>query len=322
VREQRFDPRHLTPDASLNRTRLAALPGANPEWVGRSAFELLSLQALRQLSRTAANLAEERVVTEFGRRLAHLIATLTTAARSETPPTGWRADYLRYWTDVDEVWLAGGLAAAFGLGLLTAVRTEMARLVGGGRTVRLAAHPDLLPLIGGFRSCHDARTGMVALDFGQTLVKRGMATVVDGQLVRIEVLPPRSTSEVRDVAEFVVDVIAETIRLAGSFHKPTHPCVPVALASYVAAGRPVASGKGLYAQLAEVDSTCISSAVSHRSGIETHVRFVHDGSAAALGVCNPSIRSAVIMLGTALGVGFPPPASPLLLVSSDLVVAR
>src|SRR5207237_1087717 len=45
----RFDPRHLRPAASLNRTRIAPLPGADPSLVGRAGFDLLSLAALEAL---------------------------------------------------------------------------------------------------------------------------------------------------------------------------------------------------------------------------------------------------------------------------------
>jgi len=45
-----FNPASLRPEASLNRTRIGAMPGANPAWVGIPAHELLSLEALESLA--------------------------------------------------------------------------------------------------------------------------------------------------------------------------------------------------------------------------------------------------------------------------------
>jgi hypothetical protein len=102
-----FDPLQLTSEASLNRTRLADLPGADPDLIGRSAYELLRLDALANLAvdhgvhvvdrsdgprRLAHTLrspdestatAAQRVVAEFGRRLGHLLATLRVGAEEQ-----------------------------------------------------------------------------------------------------------------------------------------------------------------------------------------------------------------------------------------------
>ena len=63
------DPLQLTEEASLNGTALADLPGANPAWVGRSAYSLLASDA------RGPSGAELR---SFGHALGHLIATLKT----------------------------------------------------------------------------------------------------------------------------------------------------------------------------------------------------------------------------------------------------
>src|SRR5690242_15954152 len=93
---EEFDPQQLQTPATLNRTRLAGLPGAQPHWIGRRAFDLLSLNVLRQVR---ADEAPEVA----GRRLGHLIATLRQGARLETESSAWRRAYLEYWSSVEEV---------------------------------------------------------------------------------------------------------------------------------------------------------------------------------------------------------------------------
>jgi hypothetical protein len=121
----RFDPLRLRSDASLNRTLIAPMPGADPALVGRPAFELLSMAALRQIEASPGD-----SVTGYGIRLAHLIATLV-AARSVdgiSVSGPWRSAYLRYWRTIEQVWLGGGIAGRLGPALARAVRAELARL--------------------------------------------------------------------------------------------------------------------------------------------------------------------------------------------------
>src|ERR1051326_5258167 len=132
-----FDPQTLGPEASLNRTRIAALPGAVTDWIGRPAGELLSRRAFEDLHTAAAQ--------TFGQRLAHLIATLSSGPASNDE-TGWREAYLRHWMHIDRVWLGGGVAAALGLDLAHSATAELQRLRYAAVAVQLAPDPALLPL--------------------------------------------------------------------------------------------------------------------------------------------------------------------------------
>ncbi len=344
-----FDPFQLITEASLNRTLLGALAGADSRWVGRPAFDLLSIDALTKLARcmgfgvTGSNgnitrvistalaaghqsSAEQaiRIVATFGRRLAHLIATLTTSPRIGPEDSEWRAAYLRYWAQVDHVWLAGGLAAALGSNLLEAVRAEACRL-GAKCTIELAPHAGVLALIGAARSRLHPRTQIAVLDFGHTVVKRGIATVRHHQLVRLDVLPSRSaqalgTRGTQDpVAEFLLDVVTDTIVTTRRRLGVPDPCVMVSLASYIAHGRPV-NTRSVYAPLSRWDPRSLDDELKRRTGVPVHLRFLHDGTAAARGVPDAG-RAGLIALGTTLGVGFPPPPSTLLPVSAALRVA-
>lgn len=342
-----FDPLHLTPEASLNSTRLATLPGADARWVGRPAFELLSLQALEQLAaESGIGLATARhdiawslaaalagqdqvlavraagVVEAFGQRLGHLIATLASPAAAATGESAWRAAYLGHWAHIEQIWLGGGLVAGLGPHLLAAVRQASARLGAHTRAIELAPHPGVLALIGAARSRPDPLTHAVVLDFGHTAAKRGVATVRDRRLQSLQLLPdravrPLATAEAGAV-EFVLDTLAETLRLAHQQWGEVDPCVVVSLASYVAGGRP-ADTRSLYAPLGRIERPMLEHALRERTGTAVRLSLVHDGTAAARGLPDHG-RAGVILLGTSLGVGFPPPPERLLPVSTGLVL--
>src|SRR5690349_9823471 len=133
-----FDPQWLQTPATLNRTCLAGLPGAEADWVGRPAVELLALDALSQLPADAA-------AEIFGRRLGHLVATLH---HGDVDPgaSNWRRAYLHYWSTVQEVWLGGGLAARLAQPLVVAARAEARRLGADGVAIHAAQYAAELPL--------------------------------------------------------------------------------------------------------------------------------------------------------------------------------
>ena len=60
-------------------------------------------------------------------------------------------------------------------------------------------------------------------------------------------------------------------------------------------------------------------AVGQQLGYHTHIDFVHDGTAAAKAYAGAA-NTAVITIGTALGVGFPPPRQSLMLLSADFLI--
>jgi hypothetical protein len=290
---------------------------------------LLSLEALTKLAGSECVWARVNgdVVGEYGRRLAHLIATLTLprhAGDTGGTESAWRAAYLRHWAGVERVWLGGGLAAALGVPLLEAVHAEMVRLGSPGQlVVLLAPFADVLPLIGAAGSRSNAHSSTVVLDFGHTSIKRAVATIADYRLVRLDLLPSVVVAQMSEhIMPFMLDVVADTLNTARQRFGPTDDVVVVSIASYVIGSRPVAAGASRYLPLSETDSAALDAELVRRTNQAVHISFVHDGTAAARGLINPGGRAAVIMLGTTLGVGFAGPAVGVLPVSSELVVAR
>jgi hypothetical protein len=81
-----------------------------------------------------------------------------------------------------------------------------------------------------------------------------------------------------------------------------HQHVVSSVASYLDGGAPVADGRSIYGGIAPQR---IRHLLGEATGVDMSVEFVHDGTASACGVGDPS-PSAVVTMGTWLGVGFTP----------------
>jgi len=82
----------------------------------------------------------------------------------------------------------------------------------------------------------------------------------------------------------------------------------LSVASYLERGAPVDDGRSIYGGIVPAR---IRHLLAESTGDDMSVEFVHDGSASACGVADPGL-SAVVTIGTWLGVGFTPSRRPLL----------
>jgi hypothetical protein len=94
----------------------------------------------------------------------------------------------------------------------------------------------------------------------------------------------------------------------------------VSLASYVVQGRPVSS-HGTYGSLGQLERRQLEADLQLRTGARIHLELVHDGTAAARGLAEPG-RAGVIVLGTYLAAGFPPPVGHLAPMAEAFRIAR
>ena len=315
-----FDPASLTRDASLNKLVVGAAPGAQPAHLGLRGGDLLGRDTVVSLVRqrcgadvdpgavtdwlVAAVAAEPAgaavaVVDEVGDRLASLIATLRDPATGMAA-TGGRRSYLEVWQSLDLVMLGGGLMkGVVGERVAARAAAALARWSDNPPAVRVAPHPECLALLGAARSASGGQARVVVLDGGQTSIKRGIASFRGGDLVGVDVLEPLPLASVPG-SELSAAVVSAVTALRER-HPDTAPEAIVSVASYVHDGRPIHDHASVYEQL---------DPASMRSSLGVPVRLVHDGSAAWRGT-GSGARSAVIMLGTWLGVGIGPHRQPL-----------
>jgi hypothetical protein len=287
----------------------------------------------------AAALAER-----LGRNLGYLLATLhrgdpvNRAARTEWTDAEWSA-----WAQVRHVWMGGGVMSGdLGEAMLLHARTVLAESgCAGALQVTKTAVPRHMATLGAARYLLPSRTTAgnqvaLALDLGQTSAKRAILTLERNTLTQVAWLPTLPVTwpwrnspdaghaiEGKEVLDFVTGTICRSLQEAQMRGMEVGPEMVMSIAAYMDGGRLL--GNGIYArmqQLAEDVRPLIAGRVATRCGRRIDITLIHDGTAAAaVHAGETQAPSAVIVVGTALGVGFPPQsAAGLRAIAPDLVI--
>jgi hypothetical protein len=258
----------------------------------------------------------------YGKRLGYLLASILLSPGGLTDPLDpWEEAYLHYWREqVETLVLGGGLANGLLGQMLCQTISETIEKCGiTNLKVQVAGYPSYLPLIGAARSLPLKWGGKsvaiaVVADFGGTQAKRGLVTyAADGSLQCLEVFPSRSVANLnasgktKELAAAMVVMLADSLRVIPE-GLPLIPQILVSLAAYIQDGKPLNLERGGYYALNKLSgniSAWFSEQVSLVSGRVIQVEFLHDCDAAAVALAGRE-KTAVLMLGSALGVGFVP----------------
>ncbi len=273
--------------------------------------------------------AAMEIAEEFGRRLGALLASILLSQGGLTSPLDeWEAAYLDHWRRAVRVFYLGGGHASGKLGEIVR-RMAHSVLVHSGlgeREVALAQTPVYLPLIGAARAVPDpaapgGRAPFAALifDFGSTRAKRCLAYYdALGALQRVQVFPAMdfttatAAGQIAALAEAMLQEIVRSLRAVPP-DGVLSPNIICSVAAYVENGAPVNNERGVYYRLNHLSPDLkdwFSQRISQSCGRKYSLSFAHDGEMAACALAGRS-HSAVIMMGSALGIGFIPPASGL-----------
>jgi hypothetical protein len=288
------------------------------------------LFSTKAVVRTAA----EAIGRRIGRNLGYVLLTLkrgdavNRAARSD-----WDDSYWHHWGRIEQVWLGGGLVS----GQLGPIIREHASAVFEEGTVqdpaiRISPYAPILPLVGAARHAPPGCDTALVFDFGTTMIKRAHAIYKGDELVELRCLPSRPTSwaeiegssnePVRQATELLahmVSVIINTWRSVGS--SPLSPIL-ASVAAYMKDGHPLSAQYGAYYQLPLITDnlqTAIAQRLEAQQGETASVSLIHDGTAAAAAYAGAE-NAAVITMGTALGIGFPPLADNVRAKKTDLTI--
>jgi hypothetical protein len=250
------------------------------------------------------------------------------AARSE-----WDDSYWHHWGRIEQVRLGGGLVS----GQLAPVIREHASAVfeeAGVQDfiIQISPYASILPLVGAARYAPPGCDGALVFDFGSTVIKRAQAVYRYDELVELHCLTSRPTNwtEIRGTSsdpvqqatrffDHLVSVIIDTKRSVGPL--PLSPIL-ASVAAYVKDGHPMLTQGGAYYQLpliADNLQAAIARRLGAQSGDTASVSLIHDGTAAAATYAGTK-HAAVVTMGTALGVGFPPQANRVRPMNADLAV--
>jgi hypothetical protein len=230
----------------------------------------------------------------------------------------WEKAFLKQWRDrTGEIVLGGGRANGRLGELVRGAAQETLVQCGLKQTLSLADHPSYLPLIGAARSVPSSdHNAAVVFDFGGTKAKSGIASFTHkGALRRLHALPPRDMGDLTwgektaELGAAMVAVMAEAIRTI----EPSITLTPIVLcsvAAYVENGEPVRINRGAYTLLHRLSPDIrawFNAGIEAAVGRPVDIEFVHDCDVAACALAGRP-DAAVLMMGSALGVGFVPPA--------------
>jgi hypothetical protein len=264
--------------------------------------------------------AAESIARQIGRDLGYLLLVLhrgdpvNRAARAE-----WDDSYWAHWAGIRQVCLGGGLVSgALGPRLVTHAR---AVLTDAGIALHISPYAPVLPLVGAARLVPPDTTAALVFDFGHTLVKRAVGVYHDGALAELRLLPSVPThfdneagdpadpaSVARGVRDLMIGIMTDTWHAAQDSGHRLSSVIPASLSAYVRDGQPLAAQSGAYVQLLHITDNAARMLSDHLSATldrPVTVMLIHDGTAAAAAHAGLE-NAAVITIGTALGIGFPP----------------
>ncbi len=277
--------------------------------------------------------AAEAIGRQVGRNLGYILLALNRgdavnrAARRE-----WDDSYWNHWHGVRQVWLGGGLVSGR-LGPHIAQHAEAVLKETGvsDYTVQVSPHTLALPLVGAARYAPTACPTVLVFDLGHTMIKCARAIYEHDELRTLHRLPscPTRWAEIGQTSEDPTQQATRFLRhivsiITTAWHRakmpPSSPIL-AGVAAYVQNGHPI-TARGAYGQLRHITHNLQSELAQRiRAQLEAavDVMLIHDGTAAAAAYAGME-NTAVIMMGTALGIGFPPPANNLRAMSASFTI--
>jgi hypothetical protein len=268
--------------------------------------------------------AARAIGQRLGRNLGYILLTLHRGdAVNRAARPDWTTEDWEHWAKIERVWLGGGLmSGALGELIVQSARDCLAGYGYAGQLrVDRSPYGEMMAVLGAARYLSASTRAVLCLDFGQTTIKRACLEFEDGVMVRVrrfeslandvDELPTTATpgpDARRKVLDMMRGAIAQTLDEAVACGITPDADLMLSVAAYVQGGRLL--GNGLYASLNALSDDArplLGDAVFAQTGRALRVHLIHDGTAAcALYAGAPNV--AVIVVGTALGIGFPPAA--------------
>jgi hypothetical protein len=261
----------------------------------------------------------ERIASSLGHNLGYILLTL---ARGDEVNRAGRADwddsYWSYWGKIRKVILGGGLSRGkLGIRLQQYALDVLHESGFHDYVIEISPYGSALPLVGAARYIPPGSASALVFDFGGTFVKRACAIYENDALIALcnfpslpsgcESLDP-SLPEVEQAEEqrdYMLSVIERTWLDAENAGYTPSPAISISVASYLRDGHPF--DRGCYGQLRLISEHLQSTFAEDASKIfdqPIQTKLLHDGTAAAT-TYSGSPHTAVLMLGTAIGIGFP-----------------
>jgi len=356
-----------TDNTSLNRLRVIDIPDipVDPEVKGKRGLRLMSadnlIETIKKESRyldldlenipdvklpiylnkalesenLKVRLTAENIARRLGRNLAFILLTLKKGDRvnREARPD-WEDEHWDYWRQVENIVFVGGLCSgSLGQRLKYYIDKLFQETETPQYRIKFAKNPSLIPMIGAARHAPKECSKLLVFDFGQTLIKRGLANFENDKLNNINQLSSLESKHVEEIEfrneneekkeaeklkKYIIKTISETWKeVVTNYSKPCST-ISVSIANDLIDGKFFGGGYGKLGLLSDDLQKEIETEVNRLIDSNIEVTFIHDGTAAADAYAETD-NSVLLSFGTAIGVGFPIKKAGLRPVSEGLL---
>jgi hypothetical protein len=274
------------PHGSLNRVQIPShLPLIPQRFFNQSAYDLLSSQALSYI---AEDKGEQ--IQEYSLRLATLLYVLHLGHQVQLDREDWGPDNWKYWSQIEQIILGGGILQHFGKNLCDITNYFLATHYKISMQVKYHPAPSEIVLHG--LAFHAPSKGKhLLLDFGNTNIK-------------YSILRNESPSPVMIVPSRILlsdSISGAIVSFISKLSSEQFDGIYMSLAAYVHQGSPVSS-HGLYGRL-KSEVSDFKKFLEDRLNMPGKISIYHDASVAA-DPYRGKLKTVIITLGTALGVGY------------------
>lgn len=295
----------------------------------------LYVDACLQSSNSTVRYAAEDITRRLGRNLGFILLTLHRGDRvNRKARLDWTAREWARWQSIRAVRVGGGIVSgSLGDQLIHNAR-ELISAAGYADDLNVSKcpNPRSMAVVGASRYLPDTVQNALCLDIGQTSIKAAITQFEEGVLTRLLWLATQNVKwhwrnsveagndiDPREVLHFVTQEINKILEAAKKLRLDLDPDIMISIASYVNGGKLV--GNGIYARmrfLGEDVRVLLAESIKVVSHIDSKIHIIHDGTAAAALHAGEK-DTAVLVLGTAIGVGFVPESALMLRpISPDL----
>lgn len=340
-----LNPSMITPDVSINQVVIMHAPDLPDSLKGKTAYQLVSRKYLAQTIETDMpdlmthpdpipvfdNLLTQgdpraiKIADQLALHFFWIIHTLKFPhPDNQQARPNWDDSYWRFFARIKQFIFGGGFMRG-NIGRHMVAYTQ-ARL-GDACKLTISPYAPILPIVGAARHLPDNAQKALIFDFGQTAIKRAIATYQAGILTHIHVLPtipaPPFTGEVQAnlVGDYMVNMISQTWREFAD--DQTALMIPASIATYMNGQNPFGDRfYGAIAALATTDTptnNVLSRRVATQIGCDVTIHLIHDGTASAR-VYVGEVDTVVITMGTAFGIGFTNYDAPLRPIADRLII--
>ncbi|TFG67319.1 MAG: hypothetical protein E4H27_09160 [Anaerolineales bacterium] len=288
----------------------------------------LFVDACLQNPNNTVRKAADDIARRLGRNLGFILLTLHRGdPENRQVRPDWTAREWARWHRIREVHIGGGIVSGILGDRLIHTARELIASAGYANYLNVTKSPlpRSMAVLGASRYLPPYTHNALCLDIGQTSIKAAIAQYEEGVLTGLTWLPTsnvawrwRNAPEAADsidpdeVLRFVTQEILKLLEAANRQGIVLDPDIMISIAAYVHGGELL--GNGIYARMRLLDEdtrVLLAHAIQDKANHNTVVHLIHDGTAAAA-VHAGEKDAVVLVLGTAIGVGFVPESALML----------